>query len=352
MFSLLECMLPSSQGVSTSWSAITKSTEWFRWCSNPEGIWPQKISRRSNHSLVVGLAPKHEGHTFSSVFAQNCTFLLKFCEVTHIWHFPREEKCPQLKICIFLSFNLLLDPGIPGVRSKGPSLSHWCCWNLTDVKITGQYQLMMLKGQSKAMWQCKWRHLVTKLVTNASSAIWWPKLLANASGPPWWCKKHQMLATFTSKQVHLVAKTGTNTSEATFKLISVRKNVLSYRVNTMGPLFLWQCFLLRNGKFYIWIKLAKRRCGLQCQKWRCMEHLKAHSRDHYLLIIHWLGVRIDRHNQTIVHFLNSIQKHYFGLASFGSFYFKVKVSQNWLGRFKQCPKGLLGQNHLHSQTAG
>ena len=50
---------------------------------------------------------------------------------------------------------------------------------------------------------------------------------------------------------------------------------------------------------------------LQCQKWRCMEHLKAHSRGHYLLIIHWLGVRIDRHNQTIVHFLNSNQKQYF-----------------------------------------
>ena len=33
---------------------------------------------------------------------------------------------------------------------------------------------MMPIGQSKAMWQCKWRHLVAKLVTNAST--WWPKL--------------------------------------------------------------------------------------------------------------------------------------------------------------------------------
>ena len=56
-------------------------------------------------------------------------------------------------------------------------------------------------------------------------------------------------------------------------------------------------FLQRKWKFYIWIKLAKRRCGLQCQKWRCIEHLKAHSRGHYFLIIDWLGVRIDRHNQ-------------------------------------------------------
>ena len=56
-------------------------------------------------------------------------------------------------------------------------------------------------------------------------------------------------------------------------------------------------FLPRKWKFYIWIKLAKRRCGLQCQKWRCIEHLKTHSRGHYFLIIDWLGVRIDRHNQ-------------------------------------------------------
>ena len=38
------------------------------------------------------------------------------------------------------------------------------------IKITTQYQVMM------SMWQCKWRHRMTKLVTNASSATWWPKL--------------------------------------------------------------------------------------------------------------------------------------------------------------------------------
>ena len=42
----------------------------------------------------------------------------------------------------------------------------------------------------------------------------------------------------------MVAKIGTNTSEATFKLIFVYKKDMSYRVNTFGPLCLWQCFMV------------------------------------------------------------------------------------------------------------
>ena len=34
------------------------------------------------------------------------------------------------------------------------------------VKISTQYQLIMPIGHSKAMWQCKWRHLMTKFGTN------------------------------------------------------------------------------------------------------------------------------------------------------------------------------------------
>ena len=38
-----------------------------------------------------------------------------------------------------------------------------------------------------------------------------------------------------------MAKFGTNTSDATIKFISVS---YSYRVNTLGPMCLWQCFNL------------------------------------------------------------------------------------------------------------
>ena len=34
------------------------------------------------------------------------------------------------------------------------------------------------------MWQCKWRHLVAKLVTNASSATWWLNLQSMQLAPP------------------------------------------------------------------------------------------------------------------------------------------------------------------------
>ena len=33
------------------------------------------------------------------------------------------------------------------------------------MRIATQYQLMMSIGQSQAMWQCKWRHLVAKIET-------------------------------------------------------------------------------------------------------------------------------------------------------------------------------------------
>ena len=82
---------------------------------------------------------------------------------------------------------------------------------------------VMNVGQSKNWNQCKWRYLVAKFITNASDANCWPNFQPMQVAPPG-------------------AKIGTNTSEATFKLISVRKNDSSYRVNTLGPLCLWQCF--------------------------------------------------------------------------------------------------------------
>ena len=73
-----------------------------------------------------------------------------------------------------------------------------------------------------AMWQCKWRHLVAKLVTNTSSATWWPKL----------------------EPMQIALQFGTNASGATwwsnFELIQVEP---CKRVNTLGPLCLWQCLL-------------------------------------------------------------------------------------------------------------
>ena len=73
--------------------------------------------------------------------------------------------------------------------------------------------------------------------------------------------------------------------------------------NTSVSKQIWSIFIAEKWKvLYIWIKLAKRRCGLQCQKWRCIDYLKAHSPDYYLLIIGWLRLRIDRHNKIILLF--------------------------------------------------
>ena len=62
------------------------------------------------------------------------------------------------------------------------------------------------------MWQCKWLKLVSKFVTNAGGAIWWPNLElmqvvakfgTNASGAIWWSNLQLM---------QVVAKFGTNAS--------------------------------------------------------------------------------------------------------------------------------------------
>ena len=102
--------------------------------------------------------------------------------------------------------------------------------------------------------QCKWCHLVAKFVTIASDATWWYKnhqLLAPykqamqvaPSGGQIYnqCKYCHLVTKIVTiyKLHHLLVKLRTNTtcitSDATFKLISVRKK-LSYRVNTLSPL--------------------------------------------------------------------------------------------------------------------
>ena len=93
----------------------------------------------------------------------------------------------------WINIVFLSDPGIPGVRSMGPSVSHWLTipfWNLTDVTLADEDTNSILtdnaKGnprQCEATWsppndqiwnQCKWRHLMTKFWTNASGVTWLP----------------------------------------------------------------------------------------------------------------------------------------------------------------------------------
>ena len=87
--------------------------------------------------------------------------------------------------------------------------------------------------------QCKWRHLVAKLITNASCANFWPHLQENQVAPSG-CHIYNQY-----KYKYLVAKLGTDTCEANFKLISVRKNDFSFRINTLGP-FMSVSGILRN----------------------------------------------------------------------------------------------------------
>jgi len=79
---------------------------------------------------------------------------------------------------------LLSDPGVPGVRSMGqglcPSVSPTPFADLTDVTLADEDSNSIptddVNRQSWAIWQCKWRHLVANIETNASGTTWWPNL--------------------------------------------------------------------------------------------------------------------------------------------------------------------------------
>ena len=94
------------------------------------------------------------------------------------------------------SRQFLSDPGIPGVRSMGPSVSNKLTKPPSDTSYTSYTRLYTEKVtvstlENSSWWsqlmqvvpsggqicnQCKWRHLVAKFGTNASGAIWWPNL--------------------------------------------------------------------------------------------------------------------------------------------------------------------------------
>ena len=92
-------------------------------------------------------------------------------------------------------------------------------------------QVMRPGGQ---LWkQCKWRHLVAKFVTNARSTNCWPHLQVAPSGGQIYnqCKYRHLGTKIVTiyKLHHLLVKLRSNTtcitSDATFKLISVRKMI-------------------------------------------------------------------------------------------------------------------------------
>ena len=106
--------------------------------------------------------------------------------------------------------------------------ANWISLEHTNSEDTYLMQLGSMRPSAAgpvlcAIWQLKWRHLVAKLVTNASSAAWWPKL-----------KSMESLTWIFFSTEFVFFSTGEMTS---------------YRINTLGPLCLWQCLTL-HPHFY------------------------------------------------------------------------------------------------------
>ena len=75
--------------------------------------------------------------------------------------------------CVFLCFSQI-------TRLSRKKKKTTLCADLTDVTLADEDSNSIptddVNGQSQAMWQCKWRHLVAKIETNASGNTWWPNL--------------------------------------------------------------------------------------------------------------------------------------------------------------------------------
>ena len=75
----------------------------------------------------------------------------------------------------------LSDPGIPGVRSMGPSLchSHTFGSNFTELTLADEDTNSILTDNANRAIQGN----VAKIGTNASGAIWWPNLQPMQDAP-------------------------------------------------------------------------------------------------------------------------------------------------------------------------
>ena len=114
-------------------------------------------------------------------------------------------------------WSFLSDPGVPGVRSMGPSLSNWgrfCRYNWCDSAfwryqlntnnnanraIQGNVTMQVMQPGGQICNICKCCHLMANFGTNASGATWWPnfeKMQVVPHGSPIfnWCRRHHQEA--------------------------------------------------------------------------------------------------------------------------------------------------------------
>ena len=92
------------------------------------------------------------------------------------------------------------------------------------------------------MWQCKWWHLVAKLVTIPCSATWWPKLEPVQVAPSGGARSTNCWLHWQAMQVVPPGGRTWNQKWCHLQIDFCQKNDLRYRVNTLGPLCLWRCF--------------------------------------------------------------------------------------------------------------
>ena len=92
---------------------------------------------------------------------------------------PRMAQFPTGKEWREIGLDFLSEPWKPWVQSMRlhyKLMRPPCNWCESGWWIPTQNKLMMQKGQSQAMLQCKWGYMVAKFVTNACGSTWWPNL--------------------------------------------------------------------------------------------------------------------------------------------------------------------------------
>ena len=136
------------------------------------------------------------GKSVTSYCLHECKGSLPVPKVEYYFTFFKWPLTPRPPPLFFLS-----DPGIPGVRSMGPSVSKWCFASYTSYRLYTSYTRYTSYTTYRLYTEkvtrgapsggqfcnfCEWLNLLVKFVTNASGAICWAKFVTNVSGAIWW----------------------------------------------------------------------------------------------------------------------------------------------------------------------
>ena len=176
-----------SANIWISWYLLLESTHIFCCVGRQKHVQESFKTVSNDFLLNLSSLPWNLSHDCTKWYT-DCTFVkgvFKLCDRNtekgngNSKTIPRMAQFPTGKEWREIGLDFLSDPWKPWVQSMRlhyKLMRPPCNWCESGWWIPTQNKLMMQKGQSQAMLQCKWGYMVAKFVTNACGSTWWPNL--------------------------------------------------------------------------------------------------------------------------------------------------------------------------------